>query len=401
MKILIFSTLYYPYQIGGAEISTQLLAEELVKKQYTVHILTHGEEDEIEYVNGVKVIRKNFGIGSKEIFNRVYGKEQSSIIEKIIGKKKDIKKDKKMLQFYQSLFTKENYDIIIGSGNCANLGKYNFWKVANENNIPIVHIIRDPNLLFFKDARKNKFKILDILYRRMVKKGTKYIDYVVGITQYMINIHEKMGYKFKKVDIIPNAIEVNKLLNNIEYNQKENIILYVGAVSKNKGIQTLIEAFKKLDNNNYKLNIIGQKIDIEIEENERIIYFTKKNISEIYEFMSKSKILVLPSEWEEAFGRVIIEAVFNGTLAIGSNKGGIPEVFGKNNKEYIFNAGDINELTNKLNFFLQLSEDEYKQRLNKLKQDFQQYTSLQHIEKWDNYLKSIINNKNKKEVKNE
>ena len=34
MKILIFSTVYYPYRIGGAEVSTQLLAEGLVKKKY-------------------------------------------------------------------------------------------------------------------------------------------------------------------------------------------------------------------------------------------------------------------------------------------------------------------------------------------------------------------------------
>lgn len=38
--------------------------------------------------------------------------------------------------------------------------------------------------------------------------------------------------------------------------------------------------------------------------------------------MKKSKVVVLPSEWEEAFGRVLIESIFNGTIAIGSDRGG-------------------------------------------------------------------------------
>lgn len=32
MKIMILNSLYYPYKFGGAEVSVQLLAEELVKK---------------------------------------------------------------------------------------------------------------------------------------------------------------------------------------------------------------------------------------------------------------------------------------------------------------------------------------------------------------------------------
>ena len=40
MKILIFNELYTPYSKGGAEKSTQLLAETLVKLGHEIHVCT-------------------------------------------------------------------------------------------------------------------------------------------------------------------------------------------------------------------------------------------------------------------------------------------------------------------------------------------------------------------------
>ena len=46
----------------------------------------------------------------------------------------------------------------------------------------------------------------------------------------------------------------------------------------------------------------------------------------IYE---KTRLLLVPSQWEEAFGRVVIEAMVNGIPVIGSNVGGLKESIGK------------------------------------------------------------------------
>ena len=54
-KIVLFNTLYYPYIVGGAERSTQLIAETLCKKGYDVAVISTGKQDEEVVVNGVKV----------------------------------------------------------------------------------------------------------------------------------------------------------------------------------------------------------------------------------------------------------------------------------------------------------------------------------------------------------
>lgn len=50
-----------------------------------------------------------------------------------------------------------------------------------------------------------------------------------------------------------------------------------------------------------------------------------ENVGEIY---SKTRILVVPSQWEEAFGRVVVEAMANGIPVVGSNVGGLKEAMG-------------------------------------------------------------------------
>jgi glycosyltransferase involved in cell wall biosynthesis len=46
------------------------------------------------------------------------------------------------------------------------------------------------------------------------------------------------------------------------------------------------------------------------------------------EVYQRTSILLMPSQWEEAFGRVIVEAALNGIPAVASRIGGIPEALG-------------------------------------------------------------------------
>ena len=102
---------------------------------------------------------------------------------------------------------------------------------------------------------------------------------------------------------------------------------------------------------------------------------------DLYREMSRAKVLVLPSEWPEAFGRVLIEAVQCGTLVVGSTAGGIPEVLG-GDERYLFKSGDIGALTNRVNRILGLAEDEYLEELAALKSRFERYAIENYVAAW-------------------
>lgn len=50
--------------------------------------------------------------------------------------------------------------------------------------------------------------------------------------------------------------------------------------------------------------------------------------SDMRDVYAKTKVLAVPSVWEEAWGRVATEAQFSGIPVIGSDRGGIPEAIG-------------------------------------------------------------------------
>lgn len=129
--------------------------------------------------------------------------------------------------------------------------------------------------------------------------------------------------KSKKCSVIYPAI---KRLN--KYPKKHNIITFIGKLNKSKGYDLVGVAVVNILNKykNWKAVFAGN------EEREKYNFF-HKNLK-IYKWLSHGKILILlkkssiclvPSVWEEPFGRVSMEASSYGNAVILSNKGGLPE----------------------------------------------------------------------------
>ena len=55
----------------------------------------------------------------------------------------------------------------------------------------------------------------------------------------------------------------------------------------------------------------------------------RRRTSDIRKVFSTARVLLVPSEWEEAWGRVVIEAGLNGIPSITSARGGLPEAVGQ------------------------------------------------------------------------
>jgi glycosyltransferase involved in cell wall biosynthesis len=64
--------------------------------------------------------------------------------------------------------------------------------------------------------------------------------------------------------------------------------------------------------------------------------------------MAEHDALLLLSEWEEPFARIVLEAMAAGLVVIGSLTGGTPEVLIENETGLTFPRGDANVLANQL-----------------------------------------------------
>ena len=124
----------------------------------------------------------------------------------------------------------------------------------------------------------------------------------------------------------------------IDHVEKKDQIVYVGRLSKEKGVETLLKAFKIILHaptcstwlNNLKLVIVGDGVDrAELEELANgldVEFVGLKPGEEVRRLMSESKATVLPSEWWETFGLTVVESMLEGTPVVTSNLGALPEI---------------------------------------------------------------------------
>jgi len=131
-------------------------------------------------------------------------------------------------------------------------------------------------------------------------------------------------------------------------------LIYVGRLTKEKGIMTLIDAAIKIGD--CKLKIIGEgplKDDLIAYTKSRkaenyIEFLGHKSHEDVIKLLQNCKFLVIPSEWYEVTGLVIIEAFACGKPVIGSRIGGIPELVKDHKTGLLFEPGNADDLSSKI-----------------------------------------------------
>jgi glycosyltransferase involved in cell wall biosynthesis len=132
------------------------------------------------------------------------------------------------------------------------------------------------------------------------------------------------GIKSKKIIAITNPISSEKQYK-FKSQAKEKIVLFVGRLTKQKGVNYLIDIWKIIEKNHHdwKLMIIGDGEERNFIE-KKISKYNLKNIhiegyqSDVYSYYRKASILFMTSIFE-GFGLVLAEAMSYGVVPIAFN----------------------------------------------------------------------------------
>lgn len=180
--------------------------------------------------------------------------------------------------------------------------------------------------------------------RRRLEKCT---DVFICPSKFMAQKMAQGGFNSKKLVSLCNFIDIDKCKKDTY--EKENYYCYVGRLSHEKGVKTLIKAAQKLP---YKLVIIGGgPLSDELKNettNTNIEFVGYKQWDEIKEIVSKARFSVIPSEWYENNPLSVIEAQCLGTPVLGANIGGIPELIENGITGMSFESRNLKELTHKI-----------------------------------------------------
>lgn len=351
MKICIICTLYPPFVLGGAEISTALLAQGLVRNGHEVSVITTGNTYSKETIEGVTVYR----LENKNIYWR-YPQRDKPLAKKMLWHFFDMYnvRYQKKLQDLLSMLKPD----IVHTGNLCGLSCI-VWNVAKQQHIPIVHTLRDyyllcPQQTMIKGAQSCQSQCLVCKsYSVMKKNMSQKVDAVVGISNFILRQHLEFGY-FKNttaIRVIPNSIEPNIIPTNTA---EIKDIGYIGRLSPEKGIELMIEAFIGSHNkgkNKLRIAGSGNKKYIDSLKNkyqdEHIVFCGKCKPADFFRTIG---LLIVPSLWNEPFGRVVIEAYSAHIPVLMANNGGLAELAEQGISE-VFPTKSTAPLTNLLDKF--------------------------------------------------
>lgn len=138
------------------------------------------------------------------------------------------------------------------------------------------------------------------------------------------------------VEVIYNFVDFEEV-GEPEYD-KEDYVLFVGALVPAKGVQTLLKAADTLEEDGCKtrIKVIGSAGIWNMDEDESVVgeltgmenvdFLGPKSHGDVIGYMKKAKIGVVPSVFPEPFGLVAAEYQACGTPVIASDTGGLPEV---------------------------------------------------------------------------
>lgn len=133
------------------------------------------------------------------------------------------------------------------------------------------------------------------------------------------------------------------------------VAVYVGRLSREKGIETLIDAMALLPPGRLELRILGEgPIRERLEEKvrlscpERVHFLGFQSGERLHETIRTAGFAVVPSEWYENLPFAVLEPFALGTPVVGARIGGIPELVRNGETGRLHESGDVRSLVDAL-----------------------------------------------------
>jgi len=235
--------------------------------------------------------------------------------------------------------------------------------LARQNDFDVIHFFYEPvvceiniegeelNILtLFKKPIISSFRNLTDIPKHInyYKKNREKLKDIPKL--FLSNSHRSFVDFLDKTKVIYNGIDISRYAFS---NKKEDYLMFLGRITKEKGILEAIKVAKKTGSK----MIVAAKIcpaDKNFYENEvrhlidgkQIKYVGEVNFEQKIFYLTKAKALLFPIHWAEPFGLVMAEALACGTPVIGFNRGSVPEIVNDGYNGYV--VRNLKEMVTKI-----------------------------------------------------
>jgi glycosyltransferase involved in cell wall biosynthesis len=346
MRVLLACASYPPHGKGGGPQSSQCIAVGLSERGHEVRVLTVAGQEKIEQRGklDVKTICSLNVHWNYWVPNPTWRKLAWHLLEN--GNPNALMRMRREIREYHPdvMMT-----ISIENINVAT------WLAARLENVPVVHLLHSYFLMcwrgsMFKNGHNCDSQCGTCRVSAVGKRlFSRFVFGVIGESTYIVDKHTRAGY-FPSVPwrVIPGAVDVPALLTRTIGPEDHLRVGFIGFHGAHKGLDTLAYAAHYMKDDTTVSFVIAGDGEAGYTHilKQRFPSINTKFVGWLSpsHFYTAIDVVVVPSIWQEPFGRVSVEALSYGVPVIAARSGGLPENIQDGRNGFLFNPGDYLEL---------------------------------------------------------
>jgi glycosyltransferase involved in cell wall biosynthesis len=223
--------------------------------------------------------------------------------------------------------------------------------------------------------------VLEAYISRLLGAVTS-VNHFIAVSDFVRTKMIKYGIPSSKITTVYNFIRDDLFFEN---NLKGEYFLYYGRIEMIKGVKTLINAMKRLKD--VELFIVGSgeaeeelKRYVALSGQKNIRFLGFKTGKELERLIDGSICVIVPSECNETFGLTVVESFARCRPVIVSDMGALPEIVTDGVDGFIFKAGDVEQLHEKLQWMAQHRNEAIDMGVMGFKKALNRFSSKRHYE---------------------
>lgn len=177
------------------------------------------------------------------------------------------------------------------------------------------------------------------------------VNRFIALTEFAKTKFLEAGFPEERIVVKPNFVDDPLIYQPKAVDSASPYALFVGRLSEEKGIKTLLAAWPKV-NKDALLKVAGSGPLDDLVGGNNISRLGRLESEEISRLMRNAAFLVFPSEWYEGFPMVLVEALAHGLPILASRLGSMAEIVEDGVNGLLFEPGNATELAEKAAWLL-------------------------------------------------